>query len=217
MTPADGSPSRPAHFPGFVPLAAQGRDARQRRAHDADRPPPPESAKTGRRRVTARYDGALTPASHSTAKDFSSLTVLVHRLTRMPRPRRAARSKPSSAQKWHGAPGTIPAGIGDRPSPAPAWRARHAPAPVELLQASDQALARGFKTSSPASSCARSLARAGRSVRPTPRSRPASPSPPARTGIATQLRGPGLVRRSARYAPKTADQRPECAPERRVS
>src|ERR1700730_4158000 len=70
----------PAHFLGFVPLAVQGREARQRRGARRGQPaPPPGSAKTGRRRITARYDGALTPASPSTGKDCSSLTVPVNR------------------------------------------------------------------------------------------------------------------------------------------
>ena len=70
----------PAHFLGFVPLAVQGRDAGQRRGARRGQPaPPPGSAKTGRRRSTARYDGALTSASPSTGKDSSSLTVPVNR------------------------------------------------------------------------------------------------------------------------------------------
>lgn len=99
---------------GFLPLAVQSRDAGQRRGARRGQPAPlPGSAKTGRRRVTVLYDGALTSASPSIRKDSSSLTGPVNR----PAPADPDTSPPASrpieaelrAGNGAGRPGTTPA------------------------------------------------------------------------------------------------------------
>jgi hypothetical protein len=164
MTPADGSPSRACSLPGFVPLAVQGREARHRRGARRGQPaPPPGSAKAGSRRITARYDGALTSASPSTGKDPGWLTGPVHRPAPADPDTPPPARRPIEAQLRAG----MARGAQREPGPDDVIGARASPAPrpaglamlqpqFELFQAGDSGAGAGFKPFSPASSCARS-------------------------------------------------------------
>ena len=216
MTPADGSPSPACSLPRLRSARSTGPRRRTAPGRTRGQPaPPPGSAKTGRRRSTARYDGALTPASPSTGKDSSSLTVPVNRPAPADPDTSPPASRPIEAQLRAGNGAGRPA----RPRPSRRDRrpavARTPPGGLAMLQPKSslsRPATRRWASRPPAQPhhAPDPVTRAGRSARPTP------PSPPAPTGTPTQLHSPGLVRRSAHYAPKPQISGLKRAPDCRV-
>jgi hypothetical protein len=217
MTPADGSPSRACSLPRLRSVRSTGPGRTPRTAA-----PSPGSANTGRRRITARYDGTLTSASPSTGKDSSSLTGPVNR----PAPADPDTSPPASrpieaqlrAEMARGArhdPGPDDV-IGDRASPAPRLASSPCSSPKSSFSRQAPGAGAGLQDLRPSLIVPRSC---------DPRRRERTPDTAVTPGVALTARAYGNTYPSPRprisaqirsLCSKTADQRPECAPDRRV-
>ena len=220
MTPADGSPSPACSLPRLRSARSTGPRRRTAPGRTRGQPaPPPGSAKTGRRRSTARYDGALTPASPSTGKDSSSLTVPVNRPapadpdTSPPASRpieaqlragngagRPARPRPSRRDRRPAVARTPPGGLAMlQPKSSlsrPATRRWASRPPAQPHHAPDPVTRAGRSDDDSVTPDAALTARAYGNTYPTPQPR-----------ISAQIRS---------LRPKTADQRAERAPDCRV-